>query len=100
MKKLFIFILLASFSMAGSAQDDDVYFVPSKKKSKTVKVDTDDDPYAEGVGRRIGDFPDPLGGAPFENESGTGLRDVDEYNRRPNTAAPPTRPMPTKRNGR
>lgn len=88
MKKLFIFILLASFSMAGSAQDDDVYFVPSKKKSKTVKVDTDDDPYAEGVGRRIGDFPDPLGGAPLENESGTGLRDVDEYNRRPNTAAP------------
>ena len=68
MKKLFIFILLASFSMAGSAQDDDVYFVPSKKKSKTVKVDTDDDPYAEGVGRRIGDFPDPLGGAPLENE--------------------------------
>ena len=79
MKKLFIFILLASFSMAGSAQDDDVYFVPSKKKSKTVKVDTDDDPYAEGVGRRIGDFPDPLGGAPLENESFTGLRDVARW---------------------
>lgn len=87
MKKLFIFILLASFSMAGSAQDDDVYFVPSKKKSKTVKVETDDDPYAEGVGRRIGDFPDPFGGEALGEERSFRLRDVDEYNRRPNASA-------------
>ena len=86
MKKLFIFILLASFSMAGSAQDDDVYFVPSKKKSKTTKVTTDD-PYAEGVGRRIGDFPDPFEGESLGEEGNFKLRDVDEYNRRPNALA-------------
>ena len=87
MKKLFIFIFLASFSMAGSAQDDDVYFVPSKKKSKTTKVTTDDDPYAEGVGRRIGDFPDPFEGESLGEEGNFKLRDVDEYNRRPNALA-------------
>ena len=61
MKKLFLlFVLAGAMPLSMMAQDDDLYFVPSKKKAETKSSSVNDKP-AYYVGSQ---------------------RDVDEYNRR------------------
>lgn len=75
--KKYLFLLMTLFVMSGAyAQDDDVYFVPSKKAEKASRQDTGGSYYTP--------IPDDEN---FESSNwaagrGNGGRDVDSYNRR------------------